>query len=80
MTPELHNLTKDELIRLMELPNHLRETMLAVIALGESTATQIGQHTGKVRATESSLLNQLARMGYLQRRLANRKVYFRSIE
>ena len=60
----------------MPLPNHLRKTMLAVIALKEATATEVSKHTGKVRASESSNLNQLERMGYLQRRYDSRKVCF----
>ena len=74
--PDLHNLDKDQLIRLMELPNHLRETMLAVIALGEATATEVSKQTGKGRSSESRILNQLERMGYLKRRYSRRKVYF----
>lgn len=38
---DLRKLEKETLIRLMGLPNHLRETMLAVLALGEATATEI---------------------------------------
>ena len=73
---DLRKLGKDELIKLMELPNHLRETMLAVIALGEATSVEVSKQTGKSRATESAYLNQLERMGYLKRRYASRKVYF----
>ena len=74
--PDLHNLEKDQLIRLIELPNHLRETMLAVIALGEATAPEVSKETGKARSSESDYLNQLRRMGYLKKRYASRKVYY----
>ena len=74
--PDLRKLDKDELIRLMELPNHLRKTMLAIIALGEATATEVSEQTGKARASES---DQLERMGYLKRRYAGKKVYFSPI-
>ena len=74
--PDLSTLDKDELIRLMGLPNHLRQTMLTVIALGEATATDVSKQTGKSRASESDYMNQLERMGYLKRRYAKRKVYF----
>jgi len=74
--PDLHKLDKEKLIRLMELPNHLRETMLAVIALGEATATDVSEQTGKSRSSESDYLNQLERMGYLKRRYSTRKIYF----
>jgi DNA-binding transcriptional ArsR family regulator len=76
LKPKLHELDKDELIRLMKLPNHLRETMLAVIALREGTATEVSEQTGKSRSSESDYLNQLERMGYLKRRYASRKIYF----
>ena len=74
--PDLCKLDKNELIRLMNLPNHLRKTMLVVIALGEATATDVSKQTGKSRASESDYINQLERMGYLKRRYAKRKVYF----
>ena len=74
--PDLSKLEKDELIRLMDLPNHLRKTMLVVIALGEATATDVSKQTGKSRSSESDYMNQLERMGYLKRRYAERKVYF----
>lgn len=73
---QLHNLEKNELIRLIELPNHLRETMLAVISLGEATATEVSKQTGRARASESSYLNQLRRLRYVKRRFARRQVYF----
>ena len=74
--PDLHRLEKDQLIRLIELPNHLRETMLAVISFGEATATEVSKQTGKARSSESDYLNQLRRMGYLKKRYASRKVYY----
>ena len=74
--PDLDKLGKDQLIRLIELPNHLRETVLAVIALGEATATDVAKETGKSRSSESDHLNELQRMGYLKRRYSTRKVYF----
>ena len=77
--PDLSTLDKDELIRLMNLPNHLRQTMLTVIALGEATATDVSKQTGKSRASESDYMNQLERMGYLKRRYSSRKVYFSSV-
>ena len=75
--PDLSKLDKEELIRLMELPNHLRETMLAVIALDrEVTATDVSRRTGKARATESNVLNQLVRLTYLEKRKKGRTAYF----
>ena len=74
--PDLRKLDKDELIRLMDLPNHLRKTMLVVIALGEVTATDVSKQTGKSRSSESDYMNQLERLGFLKRRYVERKVYF----
>jgi hypothetical protein len=75
---DLRKLERKDLIRLMDLPNHLRETLLAVIALGEATATQVSERTGKSRATESDYLNQLARMRYLKKWRKGRTANFSS--
>ena len=69
-------LDKDEIIRLIGLPNHLRKTMLMVLELKEATATDVSKRTGRSRASESDYMNQLERMGYLKRRYDSRKVYF----
>lgn len=50
--------------------------MLAVIALGEATATDVSKWTGKSKSSESDYMNQLERMGYLKRKYVSRKVYF----
>ena len=73
---DLRKLSKDELIQLMNLPKHLRETMLAVMVLGGATATEVSEQTGKARGSMSDHLNQLERMGYLKKRYTGRKVYF----
>jgi len=73
---DLHKLKKEDLIRLMELPNHLRESMLAIIALGEATALDVSKQTGKSRASESDYLNQLFRMRYLKKRKRDRTAIF----
>jgi len=73
---DLHKLKKEDLIRLMELPNHLRESMLAIIALGEATALDVSKQTGKSRASESDYLNQLFRMRYLKKRKRGRTAIF----
>ena len=74
--PDLRKLNKDELIRLMELPNHLRNTMLALIGLGEATATEVSRKTGKARATESHCLNMLVLMKLVRKRKKGRTAYF----
>ncbi|MDH5689164.1 MAG: helix-turn-helix domain-containing protein [Candidatus Bathyarchaeota archaeon] len=77
---DLTKLEKNELISLMQLPNHLRETMLALIALGEATARDVSNETGKARASESDHLNQLERMRFLKKRRAGRTVYYTRIK
>lgn len=72
----MEKLDKSELMRLLKLPNHLRETMIAIIELKEATASQVSNHTGKHRATESAHLNQLERMGFLKRKYEHRNIYF----
>ena len=49
--------------RVFILPDHLRPTMMAIQKLEEATATQVTEVTGRGRATESSYLNELVRMG-----------------
>lgn len=60
----------------LKLPEHLRLTMMAVLDMGESNATQVAERTGRARATESAALNMLVRMGYLKKRRVDRTAYF----
>jgi hypothetical protein len=46
---------------LLELPDHLRDTMKVLITRGASTADMVSEVTGKARAVESGYLNQLLR-------------------
>lgn len=64
---------------LIALPDHLRQTMIAVIRSGEATAEEIAKKTGRVRNLESSYLNQLVRMGHLKKMRKGRKVYFKPV-
>ncbi len=59
------------------LPKHLRETALAVAAMGEATAEQVAEKTGRTRAAESDYLNQLANQDFLKRERRGREVFFR---
>ena len=65
-----------DVLTLLSLPDNLRKTAMAMCKLNEATADQIAEETGRKRAVESSLLNQLARMGYLRKKRVGRKVYF----
>jgi hypothetical protein len=63
---------------LLNLPDHLRKTMVAIIELGEGTAEDVADRTGRVRNLESSYLNQLVRLGHLQKRRRERHYVFHS--
>ena len=61
---------------LASLPDHLRKTASAVLALGEATAEQVADKTGRTRAGESDYLNQLVGRGFLKRERRGKQVYF----
>ncbi|MGQ9639873.1 MAG: helix-turn-helix domain-containing protein [Candidatus Bathyarchaeia archaeon] len=61
---------------LLSLPDHLRKTALALAELGEATATEISEKTGRVRAAESDYLNQLVAKGYVKKKRKGHGVYF----
>ncbi|MDR0373414.1 MAG: hypothetical protein LBI79_07665 [Nitrososphaerota archaeon] len=62
---------------LISLPDHLRKTYLGVTSKGECDAVQVSNLTGRCRAIESNYLNQLSRMGWLNKRRISKVVYFR---
>ena len=62
---------------LVNLPDHLRKTYIAVAAKGECDAVHVSNRTGRCRAIESNYLNQLSRMGWLSKRRISKTVHFR---
>jgi hypothetical protein len=64
---------------LLSLPDHLRSTYIIVASKGECNATLVSNQTGRTRAIESTYLNQLARMGWLNKRRDSKTIYFRPI-
>ena len=64
---------------LLQLPDHLRRTYLTVASRGECDATVVSNLTGRCRAVESNYLNQLARMGWLNKRRTSKTINFRLI-
>jgi len=64
---------------LLQLPDHLRRTYLTVTSRGECEATLVSNLTGRCRAVESNYLNQLARMGWLNKRRASKTMHFRPL-
>jgi hypothetical protein len=61
---------------LLSLPDHLRKTAIIVCQLGEANAGEVAVRSGRARAAESDYLNQLARMGILEKRRKGRESYF----
>ena len=64
---------------IVSLPDHLRKTFVIVANKGECDAVQVSNHTGRSRAIESNYLNQLMRMGWLNKRRISKEVHFRPI-
>jgi hypothetical protein len=64
---------------LLSLPDHLRRSYLIVADRGECDATAVSNLTGRCRAVESNYLNQLSRMGWLNKRRISKTMHFRLI-
>jgi len=64
---------------LWSLPDHLRTTYMMVATRGEGDATIVSNKTGRCRAVESNYLNQLARMGWLDKRRISKTMHFRLV-
>ncbi len=64
---------------LISLPDHLRQTYLVVLQKGECQATVVSNSTGRCRAIESNYLNQLNRMGWLNKRRVSKAIHFRAV-
>jgi len=76
---EIPRSTTSDIESLLELPDSLRKTMLAINELGEATADEIPKITGRVRSVESIYLNELVRMGRLAKTRKGRKVFFKAV-
>lgn len=63
-------------MELLELPDNLRKTLIAVSELGEVTAEEVAEKTGRIRNIESHYLNTLVQMDRLDKKRKGRKVYF----
>ncbi len=61
---------------LLELPDKLRETAMALIKLESATASDVARITGRGRAIESHYLNTLVRMGYAKKKRDGRRVVY----
>ena len=65
--------------RLFELPDHLRKSYMTVVSKGECSAVDVSNLTGRCRAIESNYLNQLARMGWVNKRRVSKTTNFRAV-
>ena len=63
--------------KLISLPDHLRQSYIVVANNGECSATSVSNYTGRCRAIESNYLNQLSRMGWLNKRRVSKTTHFR---
>lgn len=61
---------------LWSLPEHLRKSMEAIATLGQATAQQLSEKTGRSRAAESDYLNQLVGRGFLKKQRKGKEVVF----
>jgi len=64
---------------LLSLPDHLRRTYLIVADRGECDATSVSNQSGRCRAVESNYLNQLSRMGWLNKWRISKTIRFRLV-
>ena len=62
--------------KLISLPDNLRRTYMFVASKGECDATQVSNLTGRCRALESNYLNQLSRMGWLNKRKVSKTTIY----
>jgi hypothetical protein len=65
-----------DVLSLLNLPAHLRKTVIALYKLEKATAEELSTETKRLRAVESAAANQLTRMGYLKKNRQGHKVYF----
>lgn len=61
---------------LLRLPDNLRRSYLTVATLEKADAYDVSAKTGRSRAIESFYLNQLERMGWLEKRRERKSVFF----
>lgn len=62
--------------RLLQIPDHLRKSLLVVYESGPSDSITVASKTGRTRALESAYLNQLTLLGYLTKKRVRRKILF----
>jgi hypothetical protein len=61
---------------ILALPQHLRNTALAIHKLGKATAGMTGKLTGRTLENEEANLLEMVEMGYLKKAKEGRETYF----
>lgn len=61
---------------LLKFPDHLRKTIIALSKIIDGRADEVANITGRARAIESGYLNQLVRMGYVDKIRRKHQIYF----
>lgn len=62
---------------LLDFPDHLRLTVRILLELGMATAEEVSKKTGRSRSLESSYLNQLTTMGYVEKERKGQFIYYK---
>lgn len=65
-----------DVVTLLSIPDHLRETAMTLAKIGDATAEQVAKETQATRESESAKLNQLYRMAIVNRRREGRRIIF----
>ncbi len=63
-------------LELLELPDNLRITAMAMLKIKEGTAEDVSKITGRSRPIESHYLSSLVRLGFLKKKRVGRKVIY----
>ena len=61
---------------LSSLPEHLKMSMENLTTLGQATAEEVAEKTGRSRAAESDYLNQLVDRGFLRKQRVGKEIVF----
>jgi DNA-binding transcriptional ArsR family regulator len=77
-SPNISSVPSNDVINvyLLKLPDSLKKTMLAMIQKKEASASELAKLTKRSRSLESIHLNQLERMGYIEKYRKGKKVFF----
>jgi hypothetical protein len=65
------------LLSILDLPKHLQESMSVMLKVGIATAVHLSKYTKRARPVESSYLNQLTLLGFLDWERKGRNKYFK---